>query len=114
MAVVQSFRDLIVWQKSVALAVSIYRMTALFPKEEMYGLSSQLRRAAVSVASNISEGQGRSTTGEFRQFLGMARGSNCEVQTQLVIAGELGYANRTELDRCEGYRWRLGKCLTDC
>ena len=80
MAVVQSFRDLIVWQKSVALTVSIYRMTALFPKEEMYGLSSQLRRGS-SVASNISEGQGRSTTGEFRQFLGMASGSNCELQT---------------------------------
>jgi len=73
---VQSFRDLIVWQRSVQLTVAIYRLTQNFPREEMYGLSSQMRRSAVSVPSNIAEGQGRLSTGEFRQFLGIARGSN--------------------------------------
>jgi four helix bundle protein len=69
---VQSFRDLLVWQRSMQLTVVIYRMTRDFPREEIYGLTSQIRRAAVSVPSNISEGQGRLSTGEFKQFLGIA------------------------------------------
>jgi four helix bundle protein len=72
---VQSFRDLLVWQKSMDLAVNIYKLTQAFPREETYGLTSQLRRSAVSISSNIAEGQGRLTTGEFRHFLGVARGS---------------------------------------
>jgi four helix bundle protein len=71
----RSYRSLVVWQKSKALAVSIYRETANFPRSETYGLISQLRRAAVSVTSNIAEGQGRLTRGEFIHFLGQARGS---------------------------------------
>ena len=86
-----SFKDLIAWQKAIALVVEVYRRTGDFPREELFGLTSQLRRAAVSVPSNIAEGQGRLTRGEFRQFLGVARGSLCGVETQLIISRELGF-----------------------
>ncbi len=99
---VESYRDLIVWQRSVQMTVAIYRLTVGIPKEEIFGLTSQLRRAAVSVASNVAEGYRRTSPGEFRQFLGMARGSNLEVQTQLLIAGELDYGNTQELKQAEG------------
>jgi four helix bundle protein len=79
----QAFQDLTVWQRATELTVCIYSLTRSFPKEEQYGLTSQLRRAAVSVASNIAEGRGRGTEGEFRQFLNIAQGSTYEVQTQL-------------------------------
>ena len=85
-----SYRDLLVWQKAKALAVRIYRQTENFPKTETYGLRSQLRRAAVSIPSNVAEGQGRLTRGEFRQFLGHARGSLLELETQMAIAFDLG------------------------
>src|ERR1035441_3664615 len=87
----ESFKDLVVWQRSIQLTVAVYKLTSSFPPSEQFGLSNQLRRAAVSVASNIAEGYGRSTTGEYLQFLGHARGSNFEVQTQLVIAEALGF-----------------------
>jgi len=85
------YRDLIVWRKAIELAKLIYCVTESFPRQEMYGLTAQIRRAAVSVPSNIAEGQGRLSRNEFRQFLGQARGSLLEVETQLVIASELGY-----------------------
>src|SRR5580698_8336474 len=91
---VQSFRDLEVWQRSMELTVVTYRLTQKFPREEIFGISSQLRRAAVSIPSNIAEGQGRLNTREFRQYLGIARGSNCELQTQLEIARALGYGDQ--------------------
>ena len=81
-----SYRDLIVWQKAMDLTEMIYKATGEFPKEEKYGLISQLRRASVSVPSNIAEGQGRLTPGEFRYFLGIARGSLLEIETQLLLA----------------------------
>ena len=87
---VQSFRDTIAWQKAMDLSVAVYDVTRVFPKEEMFGLTSQLRRASVSVASNIAEGQGRATSGEFIHFLGMARGSALEVETQLELAMRVG------------------------
>ena len=90
---VESYRDLQVWQRAIQLSLAIYRLTSAFPKEEMFGLTSQVRRAAGSVASNIAEGYGRNSRGEYKQFLGMARGSNLEVQTQLFIARELGYGS---------------------
>jgi four helix bundle protein len=93
-----SYRDLIVWQKAKALAVAIYRATEQFPRTEIYGLTSQLRRCAVSVPSNIAEGQGRNTTGEFIQFLGYARGSLLELQTQIAIALDLGFLPMKEHD----------------
>jgi four helix bundle protein len=90
---VESYRDLKVWQRAIAMTLNIYRVTTGFPKEELFGLTTQIRRASVSVPSNIAEDYGRGSTGEYKQFLGMARGSNLEVQTQLLIASELGYGN---------------------
>jgi four helix bundle protein len=87
----QSYKELLVWQQAMELVSAIYRATKLFPREEPYGLTSQLRRSAVSVPSNIAEGQGRATRGEFIQFLCHARGSLFEVETQLILAGQLGY-----------------------
>lgn len=89
----------------------IYRVTCGFPREEMYGLSSQIRRSAVSVPSNIAEGQGRLTTGEFRQFLGMARGSNFELQTQLEIARALKFGDAKLVDQAEGLSHEVGKMI---
>lgn len=86
-----SFKDLVVWQKAVRLSSEIYRLTASFPPSEQFGLTNQMRRASVSIASNIAEGYGRATKGEYNQFLGQARGSNCELQTQLIIANMLGF-----------------------
>lgn len=93
------YKQLIAWQKAIALVAEIYSATRSFPRDEIYGLTSQLRRAAVSVPSNIAEGQGRATRGEFVQFLGHARGSLFEVETQIVIATDLRYiaAERREL-----------------
>ena len=87
----QSFRDLVVWQKAMTLVTEVYRATASFPKDELFALTSQLRRAAVSVPSNIAEGQGRLSKREFHYFLGLARGSLMEVETQVQIASNLGY-----------------------
>lgn len=95
MGAVQSYEDLVVWQKSKNLAVDIYRVTESFPKEELYGLTSQLRRAGVSIPSNIAEGFSRSSK-EKIQFLRVAHGSGAEVMTQLVIAWELGYVAKEE------------------
>jgi four helix bundle protein len=77
----ESFRDLSVWQRAIELTVGVYQLTAAFPDSERFGLTSQLRRAAVSIASNIAEGYGRATKGEYLQFLGHARGSVSEVET---------------------------------
>jgi four helix bundle protein len=86
-----TYKDLEVWQCAMALVLSIYRSTAQFPREEMFGLTSQLRRAAVSVASNIAEGKGRFSDRELSQFLAVARGSVFEVETQIAIASGLGF-----------------------
>ena len=93
---VQSYRDLVAWNKAMDLVTEIYRVTHNFPKEELFGLMSQLRRAAVSIPSNIAEGKGRLSKGEFRQFLGNARGSLAEVETQILIAQNLSYINEPE------------------
>jgi len=106
-----SFRDLQVWQRSMQLTVPVDRLTQSFPREEVYGLSSQIRRSAVSIPSNIAEGQGRLTVGEFRQFLGIARGSNFELQTQLEIARLLGFGDSKLIDEAEGLFHEVGKML---
>lgn len=95
----KGYRELIVWQRAMKLAPEIYRITRGFPTEERYGLSSQLRRAAVSVAANIAEGQGRNHFGEFRQFLGIARGSLAELDTLLILSTELSYMGQEEQNR---------------
>lgn len=107
----QSFRDPVVWQKSIQLATTVYQATQSFPREELYGLTSQIRRCAVSVPSNIAEGQGRATTGEFRQFLGIARGSNFELQTQLEIARQLGFGSGRLIDEADALSHEIGKMI---
>jgi four helix bundle protein len=94
--VVRCYRDLLAWQKSIELVAAVYRDTQAFPSQETYGLISQMRRAAISVPSNIAEGHARTSTGEFRQFLGHALGSLMELETQLVISGRLGYIDATK------------------
>jgi four helix bundle protein len=106
-----SFRDLVVWQRAMQLTVAVYCLTQQFPREEIYGLTSQIRRSAVSVPSNIAEGHGRLNTGEYRQFLGIARGSNFELQTQLEIARALKFGNPKQLDEAEGLSHEVGKML---
>ena len=96
-----SYKDLIVWQKARVLASEIYRITEPFPKAELYGLTSQLRRAAISVVSNIAEGQGGLTKGELQQFLGHSRGSLLELETQLLISVDLNYFTAEEFTRIE-------------
>ena len=93
------YQELIVWQKAMELSKAIYHVTKSFPDDERFGLTSQLRRASVSVPSNIAEGQGRLTPGEFKQFLGHARGSVFEVETQIQLAAELGYVAQPESAR---------------
>lgn len=90
---VRSYRELNVWQKGIELVKKIYMVTQTFPKTEVYGLTSQMQRAAVSIPSNIAEGQGRQHTREFRQFLHISIGSAAELDTQVVVAVELGYIN---------------------
>jgi four helix bundle protein len=107
----QRFQELIVWQKAVDLATSVYRLTQQFPPSELYGLTGQLRRAAVSVASNVAEGRGRLTDGEFRNFLGVAQGSTYEVQTQLVIARRLNFGSPQEITACESLSEEISKML---
>ncbi len=97
----ESFKDLVVWQRAVELSLALYKLTTSFPASEQFGLTSQLRRASVSIVSNIAEGYGKSTKGEYLVFLGHARGSIFEVQTQLVIAGGLDLKTyATQRRRC--------------
>jgi len=93
---VKGHRDLLVWQEAMALAKSVYARTASFPKEEQYGLTAQMRRAAVSVPSNIAEGAGRLSDKEFHQFLMIARGSLSELETQALLAHEFGFLENEE------------------
>ena len=91
-----SYKDLIVWQKSIPLSIEIYKLTKTFPKDELYGLVSQMRRCAVGIASNIAEGYARQSRKEYLQFLFIARGSAAELETQLLIAYQLGYINEVQ------------------
>ena len=108
----QSFRDLKVWSKVIDLTVLVYEFTVDFPKQEVYGLSSQMRRASVSVASNIAEGSARGTKRDFRQFVKLARGSNCELQTQLVISRRLRFGDAERCETVEALSQEVGKMLS--
>ena len=88
---IKSYRDLIVWQRAVDLVVAVYQVTGLFPREELYGLTSQMRRAAISIPSNIAEGRGRGTRKDFRNFLRNAFGSGSELETQIEVTRRLNF-----------------------
>jgi four helix bundle protein len=107
----QSFKELVVWQRAVQMSLAIYKLTSSFPDSERFGLTNQLRHASISVASNIAEGYGKSTRGEYFLFLGHARGSNCEIQTQLVIAGALGMGSASLLTETEGLSSEVSRML---
>ena len=107
----QSFKDLIVWQRFIQLTVSVYKLTAKFPDAERLGLTNQLRRASVSIASNIAEGYGKSSKGEYLLFLGHARGSCAEVETQLIIARELKLGAEQDLGTSASLCDEVGKML---
>lgn len=106
-----TFRDLKCWQKALDLTLLIYRATRTFPKDEVYGLTSQLRRAAVSVVSNIAEGKGRFSDKELLQFLGIAKGSLFEVETQLLLAEHLAYLNAKQAEELAAQVGETGRLL---
>ena len=107
----RNYRELIVWQDGIKLAKTVYKLTEKFPRQEVYALADQVRRAAVSVPSNIAEGQARKSPGDFRRFLHIALGSLAEVDTQLVLAQEFGYITKDDIDvmdeQIQGLRKKL-------
>ena len=107
-----SYRELVVWQKAMDLAEEVYRIVRLFPREEQYSLSDQLRRAAVSVPSNIAEGYGRKAAKEYARFLNIARGSNNEVETQLLLGVRFGYVTEKTIESAMQLCDEIGKMLT--
>jgi len=98
MTAINRYRDLLVWQKSVDLVTEVYKMTQSFPTSELYGLTSQIRRSAVSIPSNIAEGYGRNSTNDYKRFLQFAAGSLFELQTQIEIAFNLNYISKNIFD----------------
>ncbi len=108
---VRSYRDLIVWQKAIDLVSEIYRLTINFPKEEIFGLVSQMRRAAVSIPSNIAEGHARLSRKEYQYFLGNSRGSLAELETQIIIARNLDFLKEPEMQRLLDQAAELGRIL---
>ena len=108
----QNHRDLKVWQISVDLVETVYRLSRNWPNHELYGLVSQARRASVSVPANIAEGAGRRSTGEFIQFVGIARGSLAELETLFVVAGRLGYLEESVLEHLLSDVAEVGRMLT--
>ncbi len=110
--ILKSFRDLEVWNLSIDLSTSIYEVTSRYPREEIYGLTSQMRRAAVSTSSNLAEGSARGTYRDFRKFVKMAQGSNCELQTQLIIARRLGFGDQEQCERAEALSQKVGRMLS--
>ena len=107
----ESFRNLVVWQKAKDLVEAVYEATKSFPREEIYTLTAQIRRAAISIPSNIAEGKGRNTDPDFRRFLLQARGSLYEVENQLEIAKDLGYISETQLAKLIPKCNEVGKLL---
>ena len=107
----QNVHDLIAWQRAIELTVCIYKLTRSFPKDELYGVTSRMRRASVSVASNIAEGRGRLNPAEFRQFLGISQGSIFELKTQLLVARKLAIADDMPLSEAESLSEEVSKML---
>ncbi len=111
MARPKSYRELIVWQKAMSLALQAYQLSRSLPKLELFGLSDQIRRSAVSVPSNIAEGHGRLTDLQFRHFLGNARGSLYELQTQIELAADFGYFDNESLQRFQGQSSEVARLI---
>ncbi len=107
----RNYRELIVWQDAIKIAKKVYELTGKFPKQETYALADQIRRAAVSVPSNIAEGQARKSPGDFKRFLHIALGSLAEVDTQLVLAQEFSYLNKEDVDPMDEQIQNLRKKL---
>lgn len=108
----QTYKEFTVWQKSMDLAVEIYRLVKILPKTETYALSDQMRRAVVSIPSNIAEGQGRNSTREFINFLGFARGSQKELETQLLLCLRIGYFTEKDVSVAMNLCEEVGKMLS--
>jgi four helix bundle protein len=108
----QSYRDLIAWQRAMAFVMEIYRTTASFPRDEVYGLAVQMRRAVVGISSNIAQGQGRFSPGEFHLCIGRARGAVAEVETQIMIAKNLGYLPGEQAEILLEQSAEIGKILS--
>ena len=108
---VQNYKDLIAWQKSMQLAKEVYLLTKKLPKEELFELTNQLRRAVVSIFSNIAEGNGRLSRKEYLHFLSIARGSKSEVETQLLFCVELGYLQESDIETALGLCTEVSKLL---
>ena len=106
-----NYKELTVWQRSVELATEIYKSTSDFPKSELYGLTSQIRRCAVSISSNIAEGAGRSSNKDFARFLHIANGSSYELETQLIISQNLSYLNQSEFIKLNNSLIEIQKML---
>lgn len=107
----QSYRELLVWQKAMELALLVYRLTEGFPRREVYGLAAQIRRAGVSVPSNIAEGYGRGSRKEYLQFLSIAQGSLKELETQIILSERLAYATAAQASRLLAATETIGKML---
>ena len=108
----EAFKKLKAWQAAYKMVLEIYKITEKFPKHEMYGMTSQIRRAAVSVSANIAEGYGRQHRKEYVQFLSIARGSLGEVETYILLAKDLGYINENVYGQLDGLRQETGRILT--
>jgi len=108
---IKDYKDLIVWQKAMDLVVEVYALTKLIPKVEMYALSNQIRRAAISIPSNIAEGQARNSTKEFIQFLAIAKGLKAETETQLLLCVKIGYLNEEQIVTAMNTLIEIGKML---
>lgn len=110
-AIFRSYQDLEVWQKAMALAKEVYQATANFPSEERFGLVNQMRRAAVSIPSNLAEGHSRSSTNEFRRFIFIAKGSAAELETQIILSTDLEYLEEQAKDSLLDQLSRIGRML---
>jgi four helix bundle protein len=108
----KNYRDLVAWQKAMDFVEDVYQATKAFPREELYGLTNQLRRCSVSVPSNIAEGQGRGSNAEFARSLSIAHGSLREVETQVIIGRRLGYLEEGEMGRLLGRAAEVGRLVT--
>lgn len=108
----QTYKELVVWQKGVSLVTVLYKLTEQFPKSEIFGLTSQIRRAAVSIPANIAEGYGRAHRAEYVQFLRIAFGSGAELETHLLVASNLGFANKDDIQKANEHLAEVMRMLS--